>query len=330
VVSSHSGPSSLFSTLSSALNNRSDLCTPRAFSTLPDVEFVSASAGQVTLHQSSFIKSIVAAHGDPSGARPSHRSNQTPADASSSDGLIEHVSAALSPDRTSSSDLDAESTSEFLDLILALSHCASCTRPDVAYAVGMLCRCLHCPTTELHDDARRVLYYLERHADIGLTYDCSDAPLSGMSDSDWAVRHSTTGWVFSYKTAAISWGSTIQDSIALSSCEAEIMAASSAADEAIHLRAALAELHLSPGEPTSLGVDNKAARDLAYNPEHHEKTKHIARRYFWIRDLVEAHRLTVPYVNTLDNMADFFTKPLAPKSFFHMRDHIMNVTVPAS
>ena len=50
-----------------------------------------------------------------------------------------------------------------------------------------------------------------------------------MSDADWAVRHSTSGFVFSMSKAAISWGSKKQPTIALSSCESEIMAASEAA-----------------------------------------------------------------------------------------------------
>jgi hypothetical protein len=222
-------------------------------------------------------------------------------------------------------DLDDASASEYRSLVHSLAHCASSTRPDIAYAVGMLCRCLDLPSQSLLADAYRILAYLVRHADLGLTYVSSDEPLSGMSDSDWAVRRSTTGWVFTYGQAAISWGSTIQDSIALSSCEAEIVAASTAACEAIHLDDLMKELNLSDGEPISLGVDNKSARDLAYNPEHHDKTKHIPRRHFWVRDLVEDHRLTVPYVHTLLNMADFFTKPLTGSTFSSMRDRIMNV-----
>ena len=77
--------------------------------------------------------------------------------------------------------------------------------------------------------------------------------------------------------------------------------------------------------PLSVGVDNTAARDIAYNPEHHNKVKHIERRHFYVRECVEDHKITVPYVNTLDNLADFFTKPLDGKQFFKMRDIIMNV-----
>ena len=77
--------------------------------------------------------------------------------------------------------------------------------------------------------------------------------------------------------------------------------------------------------PRTQGVDNTAARDIAYNPEHHQKVKHIARRHFFVRECVENNQIIVPYVNTADNLADFFTKPLEGKLFFDMRDRIMNV-----
>eukprot|EP00965_Chrysotila_dentata_P002598 84930-Pleurochrysis_carterae.AAC.1 len=72
-------------------------------------------------------------------------------------------------------------------------------------------------------------------------------------------------------------------------------------------------------------MDNKSAIDLAYNPEHHQRTKHIDRRHFFVREKVETHDITVPFVKSADNMADFFTKPLPPRVFFQLRDAIMNV-----
>ena len=67
------------------------------------------------------------------------------------------------------------------------------------------------------------------------------------------------------------------------------------------------------------------AIDLAYNPEHHQRTKHIERRHFFIREAVERGEIRVPFVRTDENIADFFTKPLASKRFFALRDKIMNV-----
>ena len=68
------------------------------------------------------------------------------------------------------------------------------------------------------------------------------------------------------------------------------------------------------------------ARNLAYTPEHHERSKHIDRRHFYVRELVEEGRLVVPFVKSADNIADFFTKPLACSVFTSFRDRIMGYT----
>ena len=103
------------------------------------------------------------------------------------------------------------------------------------------------------------------------------------------------------------------------------MAASEASKEAIYLKRFASELGISDGSPVELFEDNKGARDLAYNPEHHSRTKHIDRWHFYVRELVENKEIVVPHVKTDDNLADFFTKPLAAKQFFALRDKIMNV-----
>ena len=132
-------------------------------------------------------------------------------------------------------------------------------------------------------NALRVLYYLHRHRTLGLRYERSSQPLSGFTDSNWDTRYSTTGWLFSVGQATISWASKRQQSVALSSCEAEIMAASEAAKEGVYLRRFAAELDATlVNGPTVIQADNKAAIDLAYNPEHHQRTKHIDRRHFFI------------------------------------------------
>ena len=147
-----------------------------------------------------------------------------------------------------------------------------------------------------------------------------------MADADWAVRHSTSGFVFMLSRAAISWGSKRQQTIALSSCEAEIMSASEACKEAVYLDRLVDELGFkSSKEPVHLSLDNKAAIDSAYNPENHAKTKHIERRHYFIRELVEANRIVVPFVPSEANLADFFTKPLRASKFYPMRNQIMNI-----
>ena len=231
------------------------------------------------------------------------------------------VDAALS----STAEPDAADVRAYQAIVGSLLYCATHTRPDVAYAVSLLCRAMSRPSPELYAAARRVICYLYRHRHICLTYRRSPTALHGHTDSDWAVRHSTSGNVFTYASAAISWSTKKQATVALSSCEAEIVAGSEAAKEAIYLREFINELGLGSSEPTPLRMDNTAARDLSYNPEHHSRTKHIARRHFFIRERVESLELVVPFVRSCDNLADFFTKPLAAKSFFAFRDCIMNV-----
>eukprot|EP00965_Chrysotila_dentata_P143503 4741413-Pleurochrysis_carterae.AAC.1 len=104
-----------------------------------------------------------------------------------------------------------------------------------------------------------------------------------------------------------------------------MIAASEAAKEAVYLRTLFTDLGLAPEQPTSLHMDNKSAIDLAYNPEHHQQSKHIDRRHFLVRERVEAHDITILFVSSTANLADFFTKPLTPRPFFAMRDVTMNV-----
>ena len=92
--------------------------------------------------------------------------------------------------------------------------------------------------------------------------------MHGYSDSDWAVRHSTSGYTFRYSTATISWSSKKQATVSLSSCEAEIVAASEASREAVHLDNLFGDLGLIPPEskPPVMRVDNQSAIAVAYNP----------------------------------------------------------------
>jgi len=279
------------------------------------VEFT-FSSGKVKLSQPRYIEKLTQDFVDgnvPASAqankRPYHKD------------LPQWVADAL----TSEDEIDPAFVKKYQSLVGALLYCATNTRPDAAYAVGMLCRAMAKPTPDLYDAALNVLYYLYRTRDLGLTYECNDRDMYGMSDSDWAVKHSTSGYVFCFNQAAISWGSKKQKSVALSSCEAEIVAASEAAAEAIHLEEFVREFGLKGSEPVELHVDNKSAIDVAYNPEHHTRMKHVERRHFFIRELVEEHKIRVPFVNSLDNLADFFTKVIEGPQFFALRDKIMNV-----
>jgi hypothetical protein len=269
--------------------------------------------GHVCLRQTQYINRMAAEH-LPQGASGDVR---TPCD----EKLAQHVADALIAPLST----DAALLRRYQSLVGALLYCATNTRPDVAYSVGMLCRAMARPTEMLMRDAQRVLGYLQATRDLGLRYSPRATRLYGMSDSDWAVKHSTSGYVFMLSHAAISWASKKQPSVALSSCEAELMAASEAAKEAVYLSNLARELGVLDDAPVELFMDNKSAIHTAYNPQHHGRMKHVERRHYFVRELVETHKLRVPFVSTVHNIADFFTKSLHADRFTSMRDTIMNV-----
>jgi hypothetical protein len=226
----------------------------------------------VRLSQTQYINRLVAEH----LSKVPTKDVTTPCD----EKLAQHVSDALIAPLCS----DAALLRRYQSLVGALLYCATNTRPDVAYSVGMLCRAMARPTETLMLDARRVLCYLHTTRHLGLRYAPRATRLYGMSDSDWAVKHSTSGYVFMLSHAAISWASKKQPSVALSSCEAELMAGSEAAKEAVYLSNLAKDLGVLDEAPVELFMDNKSAIDTAYNPQHHGRMKHVERRHYFIRE----------------------------------------------
>eukprot|EP00965_Chrysotila_dentata_P149057 4923307-Pleurochrysis_carterae.AAC.1 len=90
-----------------------------------------------------------------------------------------------------------------------------------------------------------------------------------------------------------------QATVALSSCEAEIVAISEVTKKAVYLRALFAELGLPATGPTPLAMDNMSAINLAYNSEHNIRTKHINRLHSFVRERVESLEITVPFVQSV-------------------------------
>ena len=190
------------------------------------------------------------------------------------------------------------------------------TRPDIAYAVGALSQHSATPGQEHWTALKRVFRYLRGTTDLSIHFN-GKIPNEAFAfvDADHAndpnTRRSVGGYVYLIAGGAVSWSSKKQSSVALSSTEAEYMAASSAAQEAIWLRALLGELGLlSLEHPTCLRIDNQSAMALARNDAFHNRTKHIAIRHHFIRERIEDGEIDVEYVPTDRQVADVLTKPL--------------------
>ena len=277
--------------------------------------------GSITLHQSKYINSMINRFFT-TEERDGLKKVSTPYTSNLAQLVIEALDGS-----TASQPAYPELVKEYQRMVGSLMYCCTATRPDLAYAVHQHCRALSRPTPELLAELRVTFSYLNHHSSLGLTFEAGRRhELSGYSDSDWAIKNSTSGWVIFWQNAPLVWGSRKQNCVALSSCEAEIIALSEAAKDVVYLRKFISGLTGKQLKESSvLRTDNKAARDLSYNPELHNRTKHVARRHFFIRDMVEAFELNVPLVSTVNNYADFFTKTLKPGSFSSMRNKIMNI-----
>ena len=210
----------------------------------------------------------------------------------------------------------------------ALIYVVPVCRVDCAFAIGMLARCLTFPTDDMDAAADRCLVFLAQHPDTGISYDANSTrpELHAFSDSNWSVGHSTSGWAVLYCGAVIGYGSKRQQSVALSSTEAEIMAASMAATEILYFRGLLFELGHEL-DPTVLYVDNQGAIELSKDMKSCQRSRHIERRYLKVRELVASGDITLKFVASLSNPADVLTKPLDSASF---SQHVLSLTGGAS
>jgi len=146
--------------------------------------------------------------------------------------------------------------------------------------------------------------------------------LQGYTDSDWEgdldTRRSTSGYIFTLAGGAISWKSKKQESVALSSMEAEYISACEAVKEAVWLREFLATLKIvqSVESPVTVFCDNQSAIKVAKDPRFHNKSKHIEARYHYIRDVVNRLKsVKLQFLPSTEMLADPLTKQIGQELF---------------
>lgn len=203
----------------------------------------------------------------------------------------------------------------YCNLVGALLWLSNGTRPDITFAVNRLSAFMSSPTDVHWKAAQRVLIYARDTSQFSITLGGHNLELSGHSDSDWAEqredRRSTTGFIFYLGNSPVSWKSRRQPTIALSSTEAEYMAITDASREAIWWRAIMNELEfIDLSKPTIIHYDNKGAGDLARNPCHHSRSKHIDVKHHFIRECISNLSINIKQVSTSEMLADILTKPL--------------------
>ena len=226
----------------------------------------------------------------------------------------------------------------YQNMVGSMLYLASRTRPDISYAVSELSRFVSAPGQNHMTAAKHLLRYLKGTKEMGLKYSRPsnkgpmDRPnqLWGFVDSDWAgcqdTRRSTSGFVLVLNGSAISWKSKCQSVVALSSAEAEFMAASSLVQEVTYARRFLEKLGFPQTSPTLIYEDNRTC--IAWSEGSvggSDRAKHIDLRQHFVHEAVQAKTLKLEVIASADNVADILTKPLPQAPFQLLRKRLLGL-----
>jgi hypothetical protein len=237
------------------------------------------------------------------------------------------LSKAMSP--TTPDEIAEANRFPYREIVGSLMYLMITSRPDISFAVGQLAMYMNCHGSQHHAAAQHVLRYLKGTTDVGLTYglDQGTLSLSGYSDADWGAhldtRRSTTGYVFYLAGGPISWKSKLQPTVALSSTEAEYMALTAAAQEAMCLRGLAKDFSIDVVTPALIYEDNKGAIAMSINPVLHQASKHIAIKHHFIREKIDHEDIHLEYISTSRMLADALTKPLTFPTFERLRGALL-------
>jgi hypothetical protein len=206
---------------------------------------------------------------------------------------------------------------------------ATQARPDIAYATKELARCVAGPTEQDMVAMRYLLRYLRGTQyyvmQLGGSEDVARASpgrtpgragdgqdeVVVIADANWAegpTRRSTSGGVVVFQGTILLTYSRTQPVVALSTCEAELLAISTAAQEGLFVKSMLQEA----GVQATLRVrtDSSSAKAVAMR-RGLGRMKHLDVRYLWLQDAFRAEMFSLDSVSSEKNIADALTKKFA-------------------
>ena len=245
----------------------------------------------------------------------------------------------VSPGQISAHDESAllDDQHEFRAVVGTLQHLVNTTRPDIAYVTGALARRNGKATSHTMNIAKGVLRYLSGTKSLGIIYSKpkdEEWRLEAFSDSDYAgdsdnsvERRSTSGWLVLHGSSIVAWRSQLQKVTAQSTSEAELIAANAGARDLMYFRDLTCFVTGSDSPASPLRVDNIGAIAFAEGRGNFSRVKHIAIRYFYIKELIDAEEVEVNHVASKEQLADILTKTVTLPIFEHLVQILMSAEV---
>lgn len=218
------------------------------------------------------------------------------------------------------------STVPYVNMVGSIMYTMVCTRLDIAHAMSVISRYMENPGKHHWNALKWILRYLKGTTGIGIVFKRSDDlkkdALVGYVDSDYATnvdnRRSQSGYIFNLYGTAVSWKSSLQSVVPLSTTEGEYMeiAITEAVKEGIWLTWMIGDFGIIQ-KSVSIFYDSQSALHLAKHQVFHERSKHIDVRHHFVRDVVSKGVVKMLKVLTEENATDMLTKSLPIAKFKH-------------
>ncbi|KAK6124940.1 hypothetical protein DH2020_041315 [Rehmannia glutinosa] len=241
-------------------------------------------------------------------------------------GMEEKSSLKIPMNTSVKMDMDADGKpvdpTRYTTLIGSLLYLTA-SRPDITFAVGVCARFQSALKESHMTAAKRILRYLKGCQEVGLWHPNEGGfKLIGYSDSNYAGniddRKSTSGSCQFLGDCLVSWFSKKQNCVSLSTAEAEYISAAFCCTQLLWMKQTLADYKCS-FESVPIFCDNISAINIAQNPVHHNRTKHIEIRHHFLRNCVSKRKIEISFVPSQDQLADIYTKPLSSETFASIR-----------
>ena len=260
------------------------------------------------------------------------------------DKRVKHHNAPAdkTPRHKLASDPDPKEEFHYRSVIGMLNYLAQSTRPDISFATHQAAKFCSNPSRQHEEAVKRICRYLAGTKTEGLilrprgtSFDCyADADFAGawskIDPCDKNTVQSRSGYIVTYGDCPIIWASKVQTEIALSTTEAEFVSLSQGLREVKFLLKIFDEVfthkiikkNSQPKVHCRLFEDNTGAIEVAKEPKLRPRTKHLAVKLFHFLEHVERKIISIHYIDTKEQNADIFTKPLPRPAFEKLRRKI--------
>ncbi|KAK3012421.1 hypothetical protein RJ639_010652 [Escallonia herrerae] len=212
--------------------------------------------------------------------------------------------------------------------LIYLSH----TRPNIAFSVSVVSQFMNNPTEEHLDAVYRILRYLRMTPGKGLFFKKGYRKnIDIYCDADWAGsitdRRSTSGYCTYVWGNLVTWRSKKQSVVSRSSAEAEFRAIALSICEGMWLKRLLEELKITCEGSIKVFCDNQASINIAKNPVHHDRTKHVEIDRHFIREKIEGGIIQMVYIPSSHQTADILTKALPKVNFDNLNSKLGMINI---